>query len=72
MSQAQKPAPAAAAAAKKTKKRRLRGTMYEVSGSTAKLKNRKCPRCGSVMALHTNPVQRWVCGSCGLTEYAQK
>jgi small subunit ribosomal protein S27Ae len=37
-----------------------------------KLKNRKCPRCGNFMAHHKNPVDRWTCGSCTFTEYAEK
>jgi small subunit ribosomal protein S27Ae len=37
-----------------------------------KLKNKKCPRCGNFMAHHKNPVDRWTCGSCTFTEYAEK
>jgi small subunit ribosomal protein S27Ae len=37
-----------------------------------KLKNKKCPRCGNFMAHHRNPVDRWTCGSCTFTEYAEK
>ena len=57
----------------KAKKRRMRGELYDLTGSVAKLKNRKCPRCGSVMAFHGGgAAQRWVCGSCSFTDYGQK
>ena len=47
------------------------GTLYEVDSqkSTIKLKNRKCPRCGSIMAFHKAPVERWTCGSCSFTDF---
>src|SRR2546425_10426423 len=53
----------------KAKKHRLRGDLYDLSGSVAKLKNRKCPRCGSVMAFHGGNAQRWVCGSRRFSDY---
>src|SRR2546427_9837282 len=56
----------------KAKKRRMRGDLYDLSGAVAKLKNRKCPRCGSVMAFHGGSAQRWVCGSGRFTDYGQK
>src|SRR2546421_5879988 len=56
----------------KAKKRRMRGDLYDLSGAVAKLKNRKCPRCGSVMAFHGGTAQRWVCGSGGFTAYFHK
>src|SRR5205807_7739843 len=56
----------------KAKKRRMRGDLYDLSGAVAKLKNRKCPRCGSVMAFHGGSAQRWVCGSCSFTDYGLK
>src|SRR2546421_5784414 len=56
----------------KAKKHRMRGDLYDLSGAVAKLKNRKCPRCGSVMAFHGGTAQRWVCGSCSFTDYGQK
>src|SRR2546428_12790576 len=56
----------------KAKKHRMRGDLYDLSGAVAKLKNRKCPRCGSVMASHGGNAQRWVCGSCSFTDYGQK
>ncbi len=47
---------------------------YEYDYETGRivLKNRKCPRCGSVMAYHRAPVERWHCGKCGYTEFAAK
>ncbi|HKM77631.1 MAG TPA: 30S ribosomal protein S27ae [Candidatus Bathyarchaeia archaeon] len=38
---------------------------------TAKLKNRKCSRCGNIMALHKTPVERWTCGSCSFTDFVK-
>ena len=57
---------------KKAPKGRL-GTLYEVDSdkNTIKLKNRKCPRCGSIMAFHMNPVERWTCGSCAFTDFVK-
>jgi small subunit ribosomal protein S27Ae len=45
---------------------------YEISGDKIKLKNKKCPRCGSVMGHHLKPTERWACGKCGYTEFAGK
>lgn len=58
--------------AKKANKARLSG-LYEVDQqkATAKLKNRKCPRCGNIMALHKIPVERWTCGSCSFTDFVK-
>lgn len=42
---------------------------YDYQKGTIKLRNRKCPRCGNVMALHKAPVERWTCGSCSYTDY---
>ena len=49
------------------------GALYEidVQKGTAKLKNRKCPRCGSIMAFHKAPVERWTCGSCSFTDFVK-
>ncbi|MCE4608365.1 MAG: 30S ribosomal protein S27ae [Caldisphaeraceae archaeon] len=46
-------------------------TLYEVdwSNKTVKLKTKKCPRCGSIMAHHKKPVERYQCGYCGYTEF---
>src|SRR5256886_15484916 len=56
----------------KAKKRRMRGDLYDLSGAVAKLKNRKCPRCGSVMAFHGGTAQRWVCGSWRFSDLGPK
>jgi small subunit ribosomal protein S27Ae len=47
--------------------------LYEIDNQkgTAKLKNRKCPRCGSIMAFHKAPVERWTCGSCSFTDFVK-
>lgn len=57
---------------KKAPKARL-GALYEVDSdkNTIKLKNRKCPRCGSIMAFHKSPVERWTCGSCSFTDFVK-
>ncbi|MCD6563278.1 MAG: 30S ribosomal protein S27ae [Thermoproteales archaeon] len=43
--------------------------LYEYDYNTGKitLKNKLCPRCGSIMAHHLKPVERWHCGKCGYT-----
>ncbi|RLI29703.1 MAG: 30S ribosomal protein S27ae [Candidatus Hecatellales archaeon] len=48
-------------------------TLYEYDYKTGaiKLKNRKCPRCGKIMARHNNP-PRWACGGCGYMEYIRE
>jgi len=57
---------------KKEPKRGL-GALYEVDSQkgTIKLKNRKCPRCGNIMAFHKVPVERWTCGSCSFTDFVK-
>jgi small subunit ribosomal protein S27Ae len=47
--------------------------LYEIDEQKGivKLKNRKCPRCGSIMAFHKNPVERWTCGSCSFTDFVK-
>jgi small subunit ribosomal protein S27Ae len=57
---------------KKAPKARV-GTLYEIDAakSTIKLKNQKCPRCGSIMAFHKSPVERWTCGSCSFTDFVK-
>ncbi len=45
---------------------------YDYKTGTIKLKNKKCPRCGSIMAHHKYPVERWHCGKCGYTEFVTK
>lgn len=42
---------------------------YDYKTGTIRLKNKKCPRCGSIMAHHKKPVPRWHCGKCGYTEF---
>jgi small subunit ribosomal protein S27Ae len=56
------------AAAKKEKKPH---TLYEISGSAIKRKNRSCPKCGPgySMAKHKD---RTTCGKCGYTEFVSK
>lgn len=59
-----------------SEKQKLKGrlaSLYEVDSAKgiAKLKNKKCPRCGNIMALHKSPVQRWTCGSCSYTDYVK-
>jgi small subunit ribosomal protein S27Ae len=45
--------------------------LYEISGDSAKRKNRFCPKCGPgvFMAQHSN---RTSCGKCGYTEFKKK
>jgi len=45
---------------------------YDYKTGTIRLKNKKCPRCGSIMAHHKYPVERWHCGKCGYTEFITK
>ncbi|MEM0023789.1 MAG: 30S ribosomal protein S27ae [Thermofilaceae archaeon] len=45
---------------------------YDYKTGTIKLKSRKCPRCGSILAHHLAPVERWHCGKCGYTDFVQK
>ncbi|MFP3233273.1 MAG: 30S ribosomal protein S27ae [Sulfolobaceae archaeon] len=47
-------------------------TYYVIEKDKIKLKNKKCPRCGSIMAHHMKPVERWACGKCGYTEFIGK
>ncbi|MBW2982192.1 30S ribosomal protein S27ae [Candidatus Woesearchaeota archaeon] len=46
-------------------------TLYEISGSTIKSKNKSCPKCGKgyCLAKHSN---RLTCGKCGYTEFTGK
>lgn len=47
------------------------GTVYEVSGSGLKRKNKFCPKCGQgfFMAQHKDRV---TCGNCHYTEFSSK
>ena len=42
---------------------------YDYNTGTIRLKNKKCPRCNSIMAHHMKPIERWACGKCGYTEF---
>jgi len=42
---------------------------YDYDSMTIKLRNKKCPRCGSIMGFHKKPRKRWHCGNCGYTEF---
>lgn len=42
---------------------------YDYETGKIKLKNKKCPRCNSIMAYHKKPIERWACGKCGYTEF---
>lgn len=46
-------------------------TLYEISGSTIKRKNKSCPKCGKgyYLAKHAS---RITCGHCGYTEFESK
>ena len=48
--------------------------LYEVDYEKGiiRRKNKKCPRCGSFMAHHLKPVERWHCGKCNYTEFVTK
>ena len=50
------------------------GTLYEYdyAKNVIKLKNKKCPRCGNIMAHHKAPIPRWTCGSCSYTDYMKE
>ena len=56
---------------KKPKKKGRLSSLYDYKYETKeiKLRNKKCPRCGSIMANHELPVNRWACGSCNYTEF---
>jgi len=63
---AEKPKP------KEEKGKRGAWNLYKIEGGTAKLTNKKCPRCGKVMAFHKEPQARWACGGCQYTEFAKR
>lgn len=48
--------------------------LYEAdySTNTIKTKNKKCSRCGRIMAKHSKPNPRWACGYCGFTEFIRE
>jgi len=45
---------------------------YDSEKGTIKLRNRKCPRCGNIMAYHKAPVRRYTCGSCSYTDFLKQ
>ncbi len=45
---------------------------YDYSKGVIRLKNRRCPRCGSIMAFHKSSVPRWHCGKCSYTEFIRE
>jgi small subunit ribosomal protein S27Ae len=60
---------------KETKKKRPGlGALYEYSYEkrSITLKNKKCPRCGAIMAHHKAPVPRLTCGSCSYTDFLKE
>ena len=44
-------------------------TYYEIKEGKLIRRLRKCPRCGSFMAMHKGPQERRACGNCGFTEF---
>ncbi len=58
--------------AKKEKRFRSQLYEYDYNTGTIRLKNRICPRCGSVMAYHRWPVPRWHCGKCSYTIFERE
>lgn len=60
-------------AEKRTPEARL-SKVYELDPEkgTLKLRSRKCPRCGNIMAYHKSPVKRYTCGSCSYTDYVKQ
>jgi len=55
---------------KKAKKEKKIHAYYEIRGDKLTRKLKKCPRCGSFMALHKGQRPRWTCGGCSYTEYS--
>lgn len=59
---------------KEKKKRPGLGTLYDYNyekGSIT-LRNRKCPRCGAIMAHHKGKSPRLTCGSCSYTDFIKE
>ncbi|MCJ7632057.1 30S ribosomal protein S27ae [Candidatus Bathyarchaeota archaeon] len=44
-------------------------TYYDIKEGKISRRLKKCPRCGSFMASHKGPQQRWTCGNCSYTEF---
>ncbi|MGQ9514042.1 MAG: 30S ribosomal protein S27ae [Thermoproteota archaeon] len=59
---------------KKTDQKKKKGiwSLYKLEGGKVKMSNKKCPRCGKVMAFHKEPKSRWTCGGCQYTEYVKR
>jgi small subunit ribosomal protein S27Ae len=57
--------------AQKEKKLPRAAAWYEIDlqKGAFRFKNKFCPKCGSVMAFHREPVPRWHCGRCGFTQF---
>lgn len=53
------------------KAKRFRSSIYVIDPQkgVARLKNKLCPRCGSVMGRYTSGGERWYCGKCHYTEF---
>ncbi|MEM0043327.1 MAG: 30S ribosomal protein S27ae [Sulfolobales archaeon] len=52
-----------------SKSKRFRSSLYIITESGIKLKNRICKRCGSVMGYYKDSGgERWYCGKCHYTE----
>lgn len=45
---------------------------YSYEKGSITLKNKKCPRCGAIMAHHKGPVPRLTCGSCSYTDFLKE
>ncbi len=45
---------------------------YDSEKGAIKFRNRKCPRCGNIMAYHKAPVKRYTCGSCSFTDFVKQ
>ncbi|MEM0153057.1 MAG: 30S ribosomal protein S27ae [Ignisphaera sp.] len=45
---------------------------YDYAKGIIKLKNRTCPRCGSMMAFHSVGKPRWHCGKCDYTIFVEE
>lgn len=54
--------------------KRFRSQLYEYDYMTKKikLKNKLCPRCGSIMAFHSIDRPRWHCGKCSYTLFVEE
>ena len=56
----------------KKKKEKKVYTYYEIMDEKLVRKLKKCPRCGSFMALHKGETARQTCGKCYYTEFQPK